>query len=63
MCCNVIFGVIIGYLLGFIFDLICEPIRSKWRKDCNYNCKVCKVWDCQKKVCDYKKERNINDRH
>lgn len=63
MCCNVIFGLIIGYLFGFIFDFICEPIRNKWRKDCNYNCKVCKVWDCQKKVCDYKKERKKYDRH
>lgn len=51
----------IGGLVGFLFiilcDLSCEPIRNKWRKDCNYDCSKCKVWDCQKKKCDLKKSK------
>lgn len=53
-----IIGLIIGYLLFIFLDLINEPTRNKWRKDCKYDCSNCKVWDCQKKICDYKKERN-----
>lgn len=52
-----IIGLIIGNLLFIFLDLVNEPIRNKWRKDCKYDCSNCKVWDCQKKICDYKKER------
>ena len=55
---------IISFALGMIYDLILfasvEPIRKKWRKECNYNCKNCKVWDCQYHKCKYLKDK-LND--
>jgi hypothetical protein len=47
------FGVLFNYLLV----LVVEPIRNKWRRDCKFDCSKCKVWDCDKKVCDYKKQK------
>lgn len=45
----------VGFALGFCFDLInyylCEPIRRKWRKECNFDCSNCKVWDCNRLDC------------
>lgn len=41
------YGFILGNLISLIGDLLCEPIRNKWRKDCNYDCSKCKVWDCK----------------
>ena len=35
----------------------CKPIRNKCRKYCKYDCSNCMFWDCQKNVCDLKKER------
>ena len=57
MSVDFIIGLIIGNLLFIFLDFIsCEPIRNKYRKDCKYDCSNCNVWDCQKKVCDYKKK-------
>lgn len=39
-------GVLIGLTIDFISNLLVEPIRRKWRKQCNYDCTKCKVWDC-----------------
>ena len=50
------FGVFFNYLL----DLVVEPIRIKWRRDCKFDCSKCKVWDCDKKVCDYKKQKYLS---
>ena len=50
------FGVLFNYLL----DLVVEPIRNKWRRDCKFDCSKCKVWDCDKKVCDYKKQKYLS---
>ncbi len=50
------FGVFFNYLL----DLVVEPIRNKWRRDCKFDCSKCKVWDCDKKVCDYKKQKYLS---
>lgn len=50
------FGVFFNYLL----HLVVEPIRNKWRRDCKFDCSKCKVWDCDKKVCDYKKQKYLS---
>ena len=46
-------------LMYFIDFILVEPIRIKWRKDCNFDCLKCKCWDCQKKRCDYYKRRYL----
>lgn len=54
-----------AFLLGFIlksaFDLIhyllSEPIRNKWRRDCNFDCSKCKVFDCTRNDCLLYKEK------
>ncbi len=46
---------LLGILLKSGFDLIryylCVPIRRKWRKECNFDCSNCKVWDCDRHDC------------
>ena len=58
------YGFILGQLIPLFGDLLCEPIRNKWRKDCNYDCSKCKVWDCNvyncKKFAD--KLNNMEDK-
>ena len=55
--------VLIGFVLGIIFDWFnwfsVEPIRKKWRKQCNYDCSKCKVWDCERFLCLAQKEKEI----
>lgn len=51
-------GVLIGLTIDFISNLLVEPIRRKWRKQCNYDCTKCKVWDCSKHCCIANK--NVN---
>jgi len=52
---------LIYFILGMIFESFCnllvEPIRNKWRKECNYHCSMCKVWDCPVHMCRKKKTR------
>ena len=54
--------IFITYILGSIFYLISslfvELIRNKWRKEANYNCAICKVWDCPALYCRKKGEKN-----
>ena len=60
---------IIYFIIGVIFEHICslsvEPIRKKWRRQCNYDCTKCKVWDCDfhrcvsQEKCDLKKRNKI----
>lgn len=56
----------IAFMLGSLFDLICnlmvEPIRKRWRKGCNYDCSICRVWDCDKHLCDYKRKKEEEKR-
>lgn len=56
----------IAFMLGYLFDLICdlmvEPIRKHWRKECNYDCSTCRVWDCVKHSCDRKRNRDMKGR-
>lgn len=46
-----------GMLYQFLLDLSCEPIRNRWRKQANYNCEKCKVWDCPFHICNYKRNK------
>lgn len=46
---------IIGFLLGMFNDFLCSltviPIKRKWRRECNYDCSKCKVFDCERFDC------------
>lgn len=46
---------IIGFLLGMFNDFLCYltviPIKRKWRRECNYDCSKCKVFDCERFDC------------
>ena len=45
----------IGFLLGMFNDFLCYltviPIKRKWRRECNYDCSKCKVFDCERFDC------------
>lgn len=51
----------LGFLLGMFNDLLCYlstiPIKRKWRRECNYNCSKCRVWDCERHDCIRIKEK------
>lgn len=49
-----------GVLFKDLLDLVVEPIRNKWRKDCKFDCSKCKVWDCSKKDCLRYKEKYLS---
>lgn len=53
-----------SFILGMFYYLILDfsilPIRRKWQKDCNYDCSICKVFDCPYKRCSYKR-KHLND--
>ena len=57
-----ILGMSFQIFLDLIIDLIVEPIRKKWRKECNYDCSKCKVWDCDKHLCDHKRKKEEEKR-
>ena len=56
----------IGFIIGFAFDcfnnLMVEPMRRRWRKECNYDCSRCKVWDCSRHLCIEQKEKENRKR-
>lgn len=52
-------GFLVNEIIHFIDYLSCEPIRKKWRKECNYDCSKCKVWDCNVFKCE-KYRKNID---
>lgn len=58
--------VLIGFALGIIFEWFnwfsVEPIRKKWRRQCNYDCSKCKVWDCGRFYCLEQKEKENRKR-
>ena len=39
---------VFGFLYNDLLDLVVEPIRRKWRKECKFDCSKCKVWDCSR---------------
>lgn len=53
---------LIGFFIGSAFDcfsnLMVEPIRRRWRKQCQYNCSKCKVWDCGRHICSEQKYKD-----
>lgn len=49
-----------GVLFKDLSDLVVEPIRNKWRKECKFDCSKCKVWDCSKKDCLRYKEKYLS---
>lgn len=49
-----------GVLFKDLLDLVVEPIRNKWRKDCKFDCSKCKVWDCSNKNCLRYKEKYLS---
>ena len=57
----------IAFMIGAIFEYICslsvEPIRRKWRRQCNYDCTKCKVWDCDRYRCVSQEKRDLKKRN
>lgn len=49
-----------GVLFKDLLDLVVEPIRNKWRKDCKFDCSKCKVLDCSYKDCLRYKEKYLS---
>lgn len=50
-------GLLLGSLTPLICNLLCEPIRNRWRKQCNYDCSKCGVWDCNVHDCKKYKDK------
>ena len=50
----------VGILFSLLLDLIVEPTRIRWRKDANYDCSNCKVWDCPVHRCRKKRGKLEN---
>lgn len=55
-----LFFFLTGILYTFLFDYIIEPTRIRWRKEANYDCKNCKVWDCPVHRCNKQKKKLKN---
>lgn len=51
---------LIGILYSILLDLIVEPTRIRWRKQANYDCNNCKVWDCPVHRCSKKRKKLEN---
>lgn len=59
---KVIIGFFIGSLCECFSNLSVEPIRRRWRRQCNYDCSKCKVWDCDRFYCLVQKEKENKKR-
>lgn len=46
-----IIGFVFGCLYNFLSYLIVIPTKRKWRRECNYDCSKCKVFDCERFDC------------
>lgn len=44
-------GFAFGCLYNFLCYLIAIPTKRKWRRECNYDCSKCKVFDCERFDC------------
>lgn len=57
------YKMILAFIAGAAFEcfnnLMVEPIRRRDRRKCNYDCSKCKVWDCDKHLCDEQKKKDI----
>lgn len=49
--CAFLLGLILKSGIDLIRYCFCEFIRRKWRKECNFDCSNCKVWDCDRHDC------------
>lgn len=49
--CAFLLGLILKSGIDLIRYCLCELIRRKWRKECNFDCSNCKVWDCDRHDC------------
>jgi hypothetical protein len=49
--CAFLLGLILKSGIDLIRYYICELIRRKWRKECNFDCSNCKVFDCDRHDC------------
>ncbi len=47
-----------GFAYSYFLDFSIELTRKKWRKEANYKCNNCKVWDCPVHYCRKKGEKN-----
>ncbi len=54
---DILFGFFIGSLFDCFCNLMVEPIRRRWRKECKYNCSNCRVWDCGRHLCIQQKKK------
>ena len=52
------FGFISCSLYNFLCYLILIPIKKKWRRECNYDCSKCRVWDCERFDCIRQMEKD-----
>lgn len=49
-----------GFMYSYFLDFSLELIRNNWRKEANYKCNNCKVWDCPAHNC--RKKGIINEK-
>lgn len=52
-----VLGFIVGYSADFIGSLLTIPIKKKLKKECNYDCSKCGVWDCEMHDCIKQKKK------
>lgn len=49
--CAFLLGIFLKSGIDLISYYLCEPTRNKLRKECNFDCSNCKVWDCDRHDC------------
>lgn len=59
---KLIIGFLIGTLCDYFSNLSVERIKRRWRRQCNYDCSKCKVWDCDRFYCLEQKEKENKKR-
>lgn len=55
--CAFLLGLLLKSGIDLISYYLCEPVRRKFRRDCNFDCSNCKVSDCDRHDCLLYKER------
>lgn len=54
---------ILAFIAGAAFNcfsnFMVEPMRKRIRRKCNYDCSKCRVWDCDRHLCNEQKEKDI----
>ncbi len=55
-------GFIWGYIYSIVLDIAVYPIKRKWRRQCDYDCNKCKVWDCDRHDCLQQKLKEKNNK-